>query len=163
MYLWSPSARAPTGRRFGHDSERHPQGVHRAEGVHLPAAAVDAAHHGYLRLLRPRGSRVWNTISVSAPHLRGRRDSGAELAFTIRDGIEHVQWGVDALAIDAFVPRMSFFFTAHSDSEAIANRAARAVGRTRCAIDLGAADERSLKLRVPRADGRCVAGVPAAL
>ena len=33
----------------GHDSERHPQGVHRAEGIHLPAASVDAAHHRRLR------------------------------------------------------------------------------------------------------------------
>ena len=57
--------RRAAGRRLddalGHDSERHPQGVHRAEGVHLPAAAVDAAHHRHLRLLLrgkcPRGTR----------------------------------------------------------------------------------------------------------
>ena len=40
------------GHAVGHDSERHPEGVHRAEGVHLPAAAVDAAHHRHLRVLR---------------------------------------------------------------------------------------------------------------
>ena len=34
------------------DSERHPQRVHRAEGIHLPAAAVDAADHRHLRVLR---------------------------------------------------------------------------------------------------------------
>ena len=37
---------------LGHDPERHPEGVHRAEGVHLPAAAVDAADHRHLRVLR---------------------------------------------------------------------------------------------------------------
>src|SRR6185295_3407534 len=59
----------------------------------------------------------WNTISVSGYHIR---EAGAtavqELAFTLRDGIEYVQWGVDAgLDVDDFVPRISFFFNAHSD------------------------------------------------
>src|SRR3954464_9104751 len=52
----------------------------------------------------------WNTISVSGYHIR---EAGAtalqELAFTLRDGLEYVQWGVDAgLDVDAFVPQMSF-------------------------------------------------------
>ncbi len=51
-----PGRRGKAGRglagALGHDSERHPERVHRAEGVHLPAAAVDAAHHRHLRLLR---------------------------------------------------------------------------------------------------------------
>src|SRR5262245_34505424 len=59
----------------------------------------------------------WNTISVSGYHIR---EAGAtalqELAFTLRDGLEYVQWGVDAgLDVDKFVPQMSFFFNAHSD------------------------------------------------
>ena len=71
----------------------------------------------------------WNTISVSGYHIR---EAGAtalqELAFTLRDGLEYVQWGVDAgLDVDAFVPRMSFFFNAHSDffEEIAKYRAAR--------------------------------------
>src|SRR6185503_5877515 len=53
----------------------------------------------------------WNTISVSGYHIR---EAGAtalqELAFTLRDGIEYVQYGVDAgLDVDEFVPRISFF------------------------------------------------------
>jgi len=52
----------------------------------------------------------WNTISISGYHIR---EAGAtavqELAFTLRDGIEYVQWGIDAgLDVDDFVPRMSF-------------------------------------------------------
>ena len=53
-----------------------------------------------------------------------------ELAFTLRDGIEYVQWGVDAgLDVDDFVPRISFFFNSHSDFfEEIAKfRAARRI------------------------------------
>ena len=36
----------------GHHPERHPEGVHRPEGVHLSAASVDAAHHRHLPVLR---------------------------------------------------------------------------------------------------------------
>src|SRR5262245_12943158 len=59
----------------------------------------------------------WNTISVSGYHIREAGSTALqELAFTLRDGIEYVQAGVDAgLAVDDFVPRISFFFNAHSD------------------------------------------------
>ena len=73
----------------------------------------------------------WNTISVSGYHIR---EAGAtavqELAFTLRDGLEYVQWGVDAgLDVDAFVPQISFFFNAHSDffEEIAKYRAARKI------------------------------------
>src|SRR5688572_3754554 len=51
----------------------------------------------------------WNTISVSGYHIREAGATAAqELAFTLRDGIEYVRWGVDAgLAVDDFAPRMS--------------------------------------------------------
>jgi methylmalonyl-CoA mutase N-terminal domain/subunit len=94
---------------------------------------------------------AWNTISVSGYHIREAGATAAqELAFTIRDGIEYVQWGVDAgLAIEAFVPRMSFFFNAQSDFfEEIAKfRAARALWAHAMRDRFGATDERSLKLR----------------
>src|SRR6185436_19249120 len=93
----------------------------------------------------------WNTISVSGYHIR---EAGAtatqELAFTLRDGIEYVQWGVDAgLDVDAFVPRMSFFFNAHSDffEELAKYRAARKIWASVLADRFGATSERSLKLR----------------
>ena len=73
----------------------------------------------------------WNTISVSGYHIREAGATAAqELAFTLRDGIEYVQYGVDAgLDVDAFVPRISFFFNSHSDFfEEIAKfRAARRI------------------------------------
>jgi len=93
----------------------------------------------------------WNTISVSGYHIR---EAGAtalqELAFTLRDGIEYVQWGVDAgLDVDAFVPRISFFFNAHSDffEEVAKYRAARKIWAQVMRDRFGTTHERSLKLR----------------
>src|SRR5438874_7800967 len=93
----------------------------------------------------------WNTISVSGYHIR---EAGAtalqELAFTLRDGLEYVQWGVDAgLDVDDFVPRISFFFNAHSDffEEIAKYRAARAIWAHAMRERFHAKDERSWKLR----------------
>jgi methylmalonyl-CoA mutase N-terminal domain/subunit len=98
-----------------------------------------------------RETPAWNTISVSGYHIREAGATAAqELAFTLRDGIEYVQWGVDAgLAVDAFVPRMSFFFNAHSDffEEIAKYRAARALWATTMRERFGAGSERSWKLR----------------
>src|SRR5262245_27747430 len=93
----------------------------------------------------------WNTISVSGYHIR---EAGAtasqELAFTLRDGIEYVQWGVDAgLHVDAFAPRMSFFFNAHSDffEEIAKYRAARALWARAMRDRFAARSERSWMIR----------------
>ncbi len=93
----------------------------------------------------------WNTISVSGYHIR---EAGAtalqELAFTLRDGIEYVQWGVDAgLDVDDFVPQISFFFNAHSDffEEIAKYRAARKIWARVMQERFGAKNERSWKLR----------------
>ncbi len=93
----------------------------------------------------------WNTISVSGYHIR---EAGAtalqELAFTLRDGLEYVQWGVDAgLDVDDFVPRISFFFNAHSDffEEIAKYRAARKLWADAVRDRFHAKSERSWKLR----------------
>jgi methylmalonyl-CoA mutase, N-terminal domain len=93
----------------------------------------------------------WNTISVSGYHIR---EAGAtalqELAFTLRNGIEYVQWGVDAgLDVDDFVPRISFFFNAHSDffEELAKYRAARKIWSRVMRDRFQAKSERSWKLR----------------
>jgi methylmalonyl-CoA mutase N-terminal domain/subunit len=93
----------------------------------------------------------WNTVSVSGYHIR---EAGAtalqELAFTLRDGVEYVQYGVDAgLDVDDFAPRISFFFNSHSDFfEEIAKfRAARKIWAEVMRDRFGAKDERSWKLR----------------
>ena len=93
----------------------------------------------------------WNSISVSGYHIR---EAGAtalqELAFTLRDGIEYVQWAVDAgLDVDAFAPRISFFFNAHNDffEEIAKYRAARRLWAEVMRERFDAKDERSWKLR----------------
>jgi methylmalonyl-CoA mutase N-terminal domain/subunit len=93
----------------------------------------------------------WNTISVSGYHIR---EAGAtavqELAFTLRDGLEYVQWGREAgLNVDTFVPRMSFFFNAHSDffEEIAKYRAARRIWARAMRERFGSQSDRSLKLR----------------
>jgi methylmalonyl-CoA mutase, N-terminal domain len=93
----------------------------------------------------------YNPISVSGYHIR---EAGAtavqELAFTLRDGIEYVQWGVDAgLNVDEFVPRISFFFNAHNDffEEIAKYRAARRIWSRVMRERFKAQSERTLQLR----------------
>ena len=93
----------------------------------------------------------WNTVSVSGYHIREAGSTAAqELAFTLRDGIEYVQYGIDAgLDVDDFAPRISFFFNSHSDFfEEIAKfRAARKIWADVMKNRFHARDERSWKLR----------------
>jgi methylmalonyl-CoA mutase N-terminal domain/subunit len=93
----------------------------------------------------------WNTVSVSGYHIREAGSTSLqELAFTLRDGIEYVQYGIDAgLDVDDFAPRISFFFNSHSDFfEEIAKfRAARRLWGEVMRDRFGAKHERSWKLR----------------
>ena len=93
----------------------------------------------------------WNTISVSGYHIREAGSTALqELAFTLRDGIEYVQYGVEAgLDVDSFVPRMSFFFNAHNDffEEIAKYRAARTLWAKVMRERFKARNERSWKLR----------------
>ncbi|MBI2026503.1 MAG: methylmalonyl-CoA mutase family protein [Deltaproteobacteria bacterium] len=59
----------------------------------------------------------WNTISISGYHIREAGSTAVqELAFTLADGIEYVQHGIDTgLKVDDFAPRLSFFFNCHND------------------------------------------------
>src|SRR5271157_2974034 len=73
----------------------------------------------------------WNPISISGYHIREAGSTTVqELAFTLRDGIEYVEWVRRAgMAVDEFAPRLSFFFNAHSDlfEEVAKYRAARKI------------------------------------
>jgi methylmalonyl-CoA mutase N-terminal domain/subunit len=93
----------------------------------------------------------WNTVSVSGYHIREAGSTALqELAFTLRDGIEYVQYGIDAgLDVDDFAPRISFFFNSHSDFfEEIAKfRAARRLWAGVMRDRFHARHERSWKLR----------------
>jgi len=92
----------------------------------------------------------WNPISISGYHIR---EAGAtavqEVAFTFADAIAYVQEAVDTgLAVDAFAPRLSFFFAAHSDlfEEVAKFRAARRLW-ARIMRDRFGANDTSCKLR----------------
>ncbi len=93
----------------------------------------------------------WNFISVSGYHIREAGSTAIqELAFTLRDGIEYVQWGVDAgMDVDEFAPRISFFFNAHNDffEEIAKYRAARRIWARVMRERFGAKDPRTLQLR----------------
>jgi methylmalonyl-CoA mutase N-terminal domain/subunit len=93
----------------------------------------------------------FNPISISGYHIREAGSTALqELAFTLRDGLEYVDWALRrGLAIDDFAPRLSFFFNAHNDffEEIAKYRAARTLWASLMRDRYGARDERSLKLR----------------
>src|SRR3972149_4309499 len=95
----------------------------------------------------------WNTISISGYHIREAGSTAAqELAFTLLDGMEYVRWGLArGLPIDAFAPRLSFFFNAHNDffEEVGKYRAARRIWAHEMRHTFAAADPRSWLMRFP--------------
>ncbi|GAB3230017.1 methylmalonyl-CoA mutase family protein [Glycomyces halotolerans] len=93
----------------------------------------------------------WNTISISGYHMAEAGATAAqELAFTLADGIEYVDCALDAgLDVDAFAPRLSFFFVARSSilTEVAKFRAARRLWAHIMRDRFGAEDPKSMKLR----------------
>ncbi len=93
----------------------------------------------------------FNPISISGYHIREAGSTAVqELAFTLRDGMEYVDWALErGLSIDSFAPRLSFFFNAHNDflEEIAKYRAARKMWALLMRDRYGARDERSWKLR----------------
>jgi methylmalonyl-CoA mutase, N-terminal domain len=89
----------------------------------------------------------WNPISISGYHIREAGSTAVqELAFTLRDGIEYVDWVMRAgMDVDEFAPRLSFFFNAHNDlfEEVAKYRAARKVWARVCRERFGARNPRS--------------------
>ncbi len=93
----------------------------------------------------------WNTISISGYHIREAGSTAIqELAFTLRDGIEYVEYGMRAgLQVDEFAPRLSFFWDVHNDFfEEIAKlRAARRIWARTMKDRFHALDSRSMLCR----------------
>jgi len=89
----------------------------------------------------------WNTISISGYHIREAGSTAAqELAFTLSDGMEYVRWGIErGMDVDAFAPRLSFFFNAHNDffEEIAKYRAARRIWAREMKETFGAKNPRS--------------------
>ena len=101
----------------------------------------------------------FNPISISGYHIREAGSTAVqELAFTLRDGIEYVDWALErGLPVDSFAPRLSFFFNAHSDffEEIAKYRAARKIWAETMRNRFGAQDERSWKLRTHAQTAGC--------
>ena len=93
----------------------------------------------------------WNTISISGYHIREAGSTAAqEIGFTLANGIAYVQAAIDAgLDVDAFAPRLSFFFNSHINFlEEIAKfRAARRLWAKIMRERFAAKDSRSWMLR----------------
>ncbi|WP_038047266.1 methylmalonyl-CoA mutase [Thermus caliditerrae] len=93
----------------------------------------------------------WNTISISGYHIREAGATAAqEIAFTLADGKAYVRAALQrGLEVDAFAPRLSFFFAAHGDilEEAAKFRAARRLWARIMREEFGAKDPKSWMLR----------------
>jgi len=93
----------------------------------------------------------FNTISISGYHIREAGSTALqELAFTIYDGVEYVEWARRrGLDVDEFGPRLSFFFNAHNDffEEIAKYRASRKIWYRLMRDRFGAKNERTWLLR----------------
>jgi methylmalonyl-CoA mutase N-terminal domain/subunit len=93
----------------------------------------------------------WNPISISGYHIRESGSTAAqELAFTLANGFEYVERGVAAgMDVDAFAPRLSFFWDCHQDffEEIAKMRAARRIWAREMRDRYGARNPRSWLVR----------------
>jgi methylmalonyl-CoA mutase, N-terminal domain len=93
----------------------------------------------------------WHPISISGYHIREAGSTAAqELAFTLADGFTYVEWAIErGLDVDAFAPRLSFFFNAHLDffEEIAKYRAARRIWARELRNRFGAKSPRSWLMR----------------
>lgn len=89
----------------------------------------------------------WNSVSISGYHIREAGSSAhQELAFTLRDGMEYVEACIErGMDVDAFAPRLSFFFNSHNEffEEICKLRAARRIWARVMRDRYGAKNERS--------------------
>ena len=117
----------------------------------LPARAVDAARRRTWSSTAPSTCPLWHPISISGYHIREAGSTAAqELAFTLADGFAYVEAAIErGLDVDAFAPRLSFFFNAHLDffEEIGKYRAARRIWAREMKERYGAKNELSLRMR----------------
>jgi methylmalonyl-CoA mutase N-terminal domain/subunit len=119
------------------------------EFIYPPEASVklvvDTIEHAARHLPK------WNSVSISGYHIREAGSTATqELAFTLRDGMEYVEWCLKrGLDVDSFAPRLSFFFNAHNEffEEICKLRAARRIWARAMKERYGAKSDRSLLMR----------------
>ena len=141
-------------------AERYSEGIYCARHIHLSgdrqAMRLVTDMFAWAAVEIPE----WNTISISGYHMREAGCTAAqEVAFTLANGMAYVQAAIDAgLEIDAFAPRLSFFFNAHNNllEEVAKFRAARRMWARIMKQHFGAKSPRSWMLRfsIRRRPGR---------
>ena len=93
----------------------------------------------------------WNTVSISGYHFREKGASAVqEVAFTLANGMAYVQAAIDAgLEVDAFAPRLAFFFNGHNNvfQEVAKFRAARRIWAEAMRDRFGATDPKAMTMR----------------
>jgi len=96
-------------------------------------------------------TKKWNSVSISGYHIREAGSTATqELAFTLRDGMEYVEACIKrGLDVDAFAPRLSFFFNSHNEffEEICKLRAARRIWAHAMRDRFGAKNDRSMLMR----------------
>ncbi len=135
-----------------------------ARGTHIfpprPSMRLTTDIFAYCAERVPR----WNTISISGYHIREAGSTAAqEIGFTLANGIAYVKAALDAgLSVDAFAPRLSFFFNSHLNffEEVAKFRAARRLWARIMKEDFGAKDPRSWMLRFHTQTAGCTLTAP---
>ncbi len=93
----------------------------------------------------------WNPVSVSGYHIREAGSTAVqELAYTLADGFAYIEACIErGLDVDAFAPRISYFFNSHLDffEEIAKYRAARRIFARRMKEKYGAKNPRSWWMR----------------
>jgi methylmalonyl-CoA mutase N-terminal domain/subunit len=151
LYELAAEAKGIDGARLGGTIQNDILKEYAARGTFIfpprPSMRLVTDTFAYCAKRLPR----WNTISISGYHIR---EAGAtapqEVAFTLSNGIAYVQAAIDAgLEVDAFAPRLSFFFNVSNDflEEVAKFRAARSIWAEVMRDRFHARDPRSLGLR----------------
>ena len=111
LYRGRRGTRGATGQAVGDHPERHSEGVHGPQHLHLSAWPLDADRLRRFRLHLARDAEVQLDLGVGLSHAGGGASADLELGYTLADGLEYVRAGIKAgLAIDDFAPRISFFW-----------------------------------------------------
>ena len=169
LLLRSTARRRGAGRRAGDCAARCrttcSRSTSRAE-LHLPAAALAAPDDRSCSRYCARAVPRWNPISISGYHIReagSTRGAGARLHARERHRVRR-GGGRGGLAVDAFAPRLSFFFNVHNNffEEVAKFRAARRLWARIDARALRRSDRALADAALPRPDGRRDADRPAA-
>ena len=110
MYIVAGEDQGVDHKDLWNHSERHSEGIHGPQHLYLPpepSMRIVADIIEYTAKEMPR----FNSISISGYHMQ---EAGAtcvqELAYTLADGVEYVRAAIPRLDVDAFAPRLSFFF-----------------------------------------------------